>query len=65
MASDEDAGDAEAVRAFQGRMTDIVARAVAAEREACAALVSRLAADHGLDPESYAWYIRNRSNTSK
>ncbi len=36
-AQDDDAGDAEAVRAFQGRMADIVARAVAAERDACAA----------------------------
>lgn len=41
-AQDEDASDAEAVRAFQGRMTDIVARAVAAEREACA----KVAADY-------------------
>lgn len=67
---DEDAGDAEAVRAFQGRVTDIVARAVAAEREACAKIAAEAALTWcGQHARSVAYQIREaieaRSNTSK
>lgn len=68
--TDDEAGDAAAIAAFNTNMQRIVAKAVAAEREACARYAESLADEQDDEGQAFfvalkiAAHIRARSNNS-